>query len=975
MRIKIFLLLIGAMLLDVSLTFAQPASIDIGSTKYFGRDYTIPSYTELSRCVRSAPEELQNAINNLKDKEMPYNIVMNIYGDPTTQMAFNWFTNDGVEGGKVQIVEGIASDEGDFETPLLIVDAACTQTANLNYNVPRNDLNNLARITDNTKKTYTENKALVSGLAPNTSYSFRVGKEGFWSEIGTFTTAKDNNDDFSFIYVTDTQPDSYDKFNKLQSVSDIAFQMASNKTSKPNFWIHCGDITESGTNSNDSSTSSEWEWEQFFEKQQNIFYKLPFAPVIGNHDNNVAKNFTNHFYTNNPSFDGKNKTAVPGSTYSFVYGDALFLALNSEACYNYGNYFYPPNSGVAYADSLIDWMTNEVVKHPDVKWRIVYYHSQIFSSAPYNNPHSNISTWRNKIAHILTKLNIDVVFEGHDHNYKVAGPVVSIRTDNLSTHQLVPETVTHQTIVTPYFPGNVNGKLGGTYNTVEGTLYFSNSSASEKKYCPDAINGSALNYRHLFTGRYGQPTCDCSVPGATSATGNPTFSNVTVTSDTITITTYEVLNYNSASIFDKIKIVKPISVTGVTLNETEITILAGASETLNATVYPRYATDKTITWSSSNPTVASVNNGTVSALKSGTATITAQAHNGIKAECELTVNDPFIEVSSILLDISTLSMTVGEEKAITATVLPENAMDQTVTWSSSEPSVASVSNGTVFALKAGKATITAQAHNGKKSECEVNVSDPIIVVTSVSLDLSTLSMEVGEEKKIKAIVLPENATDQTVTWSSSDPTVASVSNGTVFALKAGMATITAQAHNGIKAECEVNVSDPIIVVTSVSLDLSTLSMEVGEEKRLVATVLPENATDKTVTWSSTSTVVSVNNGVVFALKAGKAIITAQAHNGITAECEVTVKNVTGVEDIETSLVTVYPNPTDGQLILNFIQHGTYRVSVSTLDGKTLSTEIFTGQSARMDISGYQQGIYLLTVEDDKQKTNVKIVKE
>jgi hypothetical protein len=114
---------------------------------------------------------------------------------------------------------------------------------------------------------------------------------------------------------------------------------------------------------------------------------------------------------------------------------------------------------------------------------------------------------------------------------------------------------------------------------------------------------------------------------------------------------------------------------------------------------------------------------------------------------------------------------------------------------------------------------------------------------------------------------------------------------------------------------------------------------------------------------------------VSALKAGTTTITVQAHNDIKAKCVVTVSKVTGIEDIETPLFTVYPNPTDGQLILNFTQYGAYRVSVSTLDGKTLSTEMVTGKNVRMDISSYVQGIYLLTVEDGKQKTTVKIVKE
>ena len=254
--------------------------------------------------------------------------------------------------------------------------------------------------------------------------------------------------------------------------------------------------------------------------------------------------------------------------------------------------------------------------------------------------------------------------------------------------------------------------------------------------------------------------------------------------------------------------------------------------------------------------------------------------------------------------------------------------------------------------------------------------DPVIEVTGITLDPITLSMKVGEEEMLTVTVLPENATDKSVTWSSSDLTVASVNNGLVTALKSGTTTITVQAHNGVKAECTITVNEPVVTVTSVTLSPTMLSMTVGEEKTLTATVLPENAADKTVTWSSSApSVATVTNGAVIALKAGTAAITVTTNDGgKTSNCEVTVSTISGVEDNETLLAAVYPNPTDGRFTIVFAEEGTCRVSIANIAGVILSNELITGVSYQIDISGYPDGVYLLTVENGKNKTTVKIVK-
>ena len=173
-----------------------------------------------------------------------------------------------------------------------------------------------------------------------------------------------------------------------------------------------------------------------------------------------------------------------------------------------------------------------------------------------------------------------------------------------------------------------------------------------------------------------------------------------------------------------------------------------------------------------------------------------------------------VEVSSVSLNTATIEMIEGETFSLVATVLPKDAEYDGVMWASSNASVASVNSGTVTAVKEGTATITASA-GGKSSTCTVKVSAKVVTVTSITLDKTSLSMQVGETETITATVNPDNATDKSVTWGSSDVSVATVADGRVTAKKSGEATITAKSGSCI-AECKVTIT-----VSTVSLRRST----------------------------------------------------------------------------------------------------------------------------------------------------------
>jgi len=485
--------------------------------------FTVPSWTKYKRAL-TANTETEKARQLLEPKSMPYDVTMNINGNPANRMGFNWFTNPEITGEKLKIIAGSATDLSAFAKPLFTINATSEPVNNIIYCNASNNLSTLAGISNNIKKSFTSHKALATELKPNTTYSFIVGKPGAWSKIGSFTTAGTNKETFSFNYFTDPQANTDAMFDISQKTTHTALKMYPNV----NFFLTCGDLVQSsGTN------NSEWEYEQFFATQQDIFYQKPLAPIIGNHDFTPNKNFSYHFNTNNPSFD-KKLSIVPGSVYSFVYGDALFMALNYE------DYNVP-----GYLDSLAMWMKKEVAANPDVKWRIAFYHKTLYTGSTSHQSDDDGRLIREKMGPVYDELKIDLALQGHDHIYEVIGPI--------KNKVVVSNAVSNQTIVPKTVRDNITGRLGGTFDVTNGTLFFLNNSSGKKKYEPrdsvamekEKVATGISDYISYFTGRFGQ-------------TGEPTFSNISVSTDAINVNTYTVSDDGKATLFDTFSIVKTV---------------------------------------------------------------------------------------------------------------------------------------------------------------------------------------------------------------------------------------------------------------------------------------------------------------------------------------------------------------------------------------------------------------------------------
>jgi len=383
-----------------------------------------------------------------------------------------------------------------------------------------------------------------------------------------------------------------------------------------------------------------------------------------------------------------------------------------------------------------------------------------------------------------------------------------------------------------------------------------------------------------------------------------------------------------------------------------------------------------IKWESNNNNVATVQNGMVTAVGVGNATISG-IYNGTKVNCTVTVNDTQIPIKSISISGPGKGL-VNKTLRLTAEINPEDTTeDKTITWNSKDISKAIVNaNGVVQLLAPGEVVITASVGN-VQAEYKINIENPI---DSVQINPNgSQEMNVGDKMLFRASVSPIDTTSSTeLTWTSSVPSVATVDqDGMVIAGSAGQTTIKVKSSNGKVARCIVTVKDAgqIIPIKSVTLDYESANLEVDETLKLTATINPENTTEsKTLTWeSSDSDIVSVdNNGVVTAKKEGDAIITVTTSNNLkdTSAIHVgkRVVEITGVQlnkstvtltegNEETLIATILPADTtmekaltwfsdnnavamvDQQGKVTAVAAGKATITVTTINNKTATCEV------------------------------------
>lgn len=409
--------------------------------------------------------------------------------------------------------------------------------------------------------------------------------------------------------------------------------------------------------------------------------------------------------------------------------------------------------------------------------------------------------------------------------------------------------------------------------------------------------------------------------------------------------------------------VTPKQVKSIIIDKDEMTLERGETAQLSVTVYPQDADDSSVEWSSENNEVATVDSkGTVVAISSGTTIIRATTNDGsnLTAECQVTVTS--LKATGISIDRTEATLERDATLQLTATVMPEDAGDRTVTWSSADSGIARVDGaGLVTAVSVGTTTITVTTGDGTglTASCTVTVTPKI--VQSITMDEEALNLERGETTRLTVIVTPQDADDVSVTWYSNNSGVATVDDGgRVTAIEVGTAVITATTNDGsgLSAKCTVTVTPK--EVDDISINKEILKMEIGDIEQLTVVISPADAEDKTVTWrSADAEVASVNSdGVVTARKAGETTITATASNGLTAECQVEVTDPNGIYSPNADDVKVMTQK--DKIIVEGLPAGWY-YSVHDMSGCT----VYIGSDTEVPVTG--GNVYVVQIKDSTRK--------
>ena len=548
-----------------------PQEVLDAEAMYKMEDYTVPSYIkflvpktaakidsldddnkELLPTIAGNLEKMNEAIANLQVKQMPYNQIATIYGDPATHMGFCWFTNGGITEGKVQLIPKANATVEDFETcDCVITVNAQTKSTSLHYTPiqasesPKYDICTAAGLPRNTKFDYVSHKAQATELTPGTVYSWRVGFGEYWSEIAQFVTKDANQRDFSFLYMSDSHIQDYEYINEAYK---CAYAVAKNEPDAK-FCLFPGDFADTG-----GDTNSEWQWEQWFDgSMRPALNKMTFVPTDGNHDDSKSLNYDYHFNTDwSFASMAETKPQFQGITYSFVYGDVLFLV------YSLQDWWRTPGTseeGMQSSYLSVDvrnWFLDQIEKYPNTKYRVTVSHKNIFSGAGHHTD-DECPLLRNMMLPIFKECEIDLAIQGHDHCYEVMGPV------DPDTRKVVEGAVADVESVAVNTNTNMTGKSGGTFTVDDGTLYFIGATCGRKRYYPyskqkmedEYTEDPAIlfDYKHhnvkdlfsLFTSRFGQP-------------GSPSYSRFNVSDQGIEVVTYKTDDNGNKEEFNTINI-------------------------------------------------------------------------------------------------------------------------------------------------------------------------------------------------------------------------------------------------------------------------------------------------------------------------------------------------------------------------------------------------------------------------------------
>lgn len=531
-------------------TITKPEDITNADNTYKIEDYTIPSFTQFLVAKEAARKDFSEAnvaalnqkIDELKSYQYPYDVVVNINGDPTTRMAFCWYTNDRMTEGQVQLtpLSDLSQLQGAFDaaSDVITVTATPTTTKKSRYAIGLSGIPEASGVSMSTKYKYTSHKAIAEGLTPNTIYAYRVGTEGYWSEVAYFMTAPvnepDASEEYTFIYMTDSHIQDQEYIDNVLMASTAAVR----NTPDARFCVFPGDFVETGGTGN-----AEWEWERWFEEAMRpVIKQMPIVPTDGNHDDSNNQNYSNHFNTDNQfKENAETKPQFDGITYSFMYGDVLFLVFSMQDYWK-GSPNMSDLTCPYLTNDVGNWFRNQVAAHPEAKLRVALVHKNIFSGSGHQED-DETPLFRATMLPIMKECEIDLVMQGHDHCYEVMGPV------NPDTRTPILDAITDRIEVPT--SESASGYKGGTFTVDDGTMYFIGATCGRKRYYPYTqaqMEGyydlhKVENYFDLFTGMFCQPEA-------------PSYSTFTVKDKSITINSYTADEEGNSTLFNTFTVVR-----------------------------------------------------------------------------------------------------------------------------------------------------------------------------------------------------------------------------------------------------------------------------------------------------------------------------------------------------------------------------------------------------------------------------------
>jgi hypothetical protein len=359
----------------------------------------------------------------------PIAIAMTFNGSPKTNRAFAWYTRyddpqNAPADAKDSIVEIVTADK-DFDA------------ADVQRYIGKPDETKVLnlKITNSTNGTFISHKVLVEGLIPGTAYKYRVGSADNWSNTGAFTTEAETEANYEFLYMTDSQGSNSQDYEVFANTLRQGLQYFPDSK----FMVMTGDEVDAG--------SLESQWLDYFGKPQDMFLKLPIMAAVGNHEGPYNDNYYHHFHYPNDSISNP---LPPGSVYSYDYGDAHFMILNTM------DMAWDERQKESFRQQ-IEWLRKEVAE-TDKKWKIVGFHKAIYSLANHALD-ADILELRQMLYPVFDELGIDVVLQGHDHTY--------MRSYQMYNNKKVAGVQTDE--------------QGNALNP-DGTLYMINNSAGTKYY-------------------------------------------------------------------------------------------------------------------------------------------------------------------------------------------------------------------------------------------------------------------------------------------------------------------------------------------------------------------------------------------------------------------------------------------------------------------------------------------------------------